>query len=208
MRTDHPAYEIIGKELGSDTRVLDVGCGDGTIGELLSSGGATIDGIEPVESSAAKAEHRIHYVSRATLNDALDDPLLEGDYDVVLCLDVLEHFVDPAEALAHASRFLSPSGVLFTLIPNSGHWSFRRKMLRGDWSYDKWGLFDRTHLRFFDLRTATELCRESNMSVVRCDHLMPKETRVPGFACRLWPSLFALHFLFELRREPAEPAGS
>jgi SAM-dependent methyltransferase len=199
MRTDYPAYQIIGDALAPETRVLDVGCGDGTIAHLLSRTGATIDGIEPVKASAEQAEQKLRYVSRGTLGEALIDPKLGRDYDVVLLLDVLEHFVDPAEALTQASTFLSSVGSLFAMIPNSAHWSFRRKILRGDWSYDRWGLFDRTHLRFFDIRTATALCDNSDLTLLRRACIPAEESKAASLGCRLWPNLFALHFLFEMR---------
>lgn len=204
MQTDYPAYEIIGKALGPKTRVLDVGCGDATIGELLGRHGSTIDGIEPYEPSFVQAVEKLHYVSKGSLEDALEDAKLGRDYDVVLLLDVLEHFVDPGDALAKASEFLSPTGRIFTMIPNSAHWSFRKKILRGDWSYDKWGLFDRTHLRFFDLETATTLCRESGMTIVRVDHIPATGSTLTEFGCRHRPNLFALHFLFELKPSSVE----
>ncbi len=178
--------------------VLDVGCGNGKVGVFLQAAGAVVDGIEPAQSRLEVARTRLRYVSDGWVSAGFDDPGLRDQYDVVAFLDVLEHMPDPVETLDWAVGRLAPGGAIFAMIPNSAHWSFRWKMLRGDWTYTAHGgLFDRTHLRFFSPETAallrpSGLVEESRLysSFGRLSHPRLVATR---------PRLFAMHTSFVWR---------
>jgi 2-polyprenyl-3-methyl-5-hydroxy-6-metoxy-1,4-benzoquinol methylase len=177
--------------------VLDVGCGEGHVGGLLVDAGLRVDGLEPDPTRAEAARAHLPFVRTADLDGAVAAGMPGAPYDAVLFMDVLEHFVDPVDALRTANRLLHPSGKVFALIPNSANWRFRLKVLRGDWRYGDWGLFDRTHLRFFDIRTAVELFADAGMRVDRVTHLTPSTHAIEQRGCRLRPQLFALHTLIE-----------
>lgn len=199
LRQD-PAFGIFASRIAPGSTVLDIGAGFGTVGAFLTERGAAVDGIEPDPERASVAGERLRYVACTTLDGARGSNELADAYDVVLLIDVLEHLVDPVEGLRQAAAFLAPEGRLFLFLPNSAHWKFRLKILRGDWRYHDWGLFDRTHLRFFDLRTAAKLPRQAGLEVVDrwlTDHHGSKVAKL-GIALR--PNLFAFHVLYELRR--------
>ena len=71
-------------------------------------------------------------------------------FDVVLCLDVLEHLRQPASALAHLTTLLAPGGRILISVPNVTHGALRLELLKGKFGYRNSGLLDRGHLRFFD----------------------------------------------------------
>lgn len=199
LRQD-PAFGIFASRIAPGSTVLDIGAGFGTVGAFLAERGAVVDGIEPDPERASVAEGCLRNIVCTTLDDASGADGLSDAYDVVLLIDVLEHLVDPVEGLRQAAAFLAPEGRLFLFLPNSAHWKFRLKILRGDWRYHDWGLFDRTHLRFFDLRTAAKLPRQAGLEVVDrwlTDHHGSKFAKL-GIALR--PNLFAFHVLYELRR--------
>lgn len=199
LRTD-PMLDIVRGRLRPGCTVLDVGCGAGTVAHLLAETGAAVDGIEPDVDLTAAASERVRHLHVGTLQTAVDDSELRDEYDVVLLIDVVEHFADPLEALALATDRLGPDGRILLFLPNSAHWTFRWKILRGDWRYQRWGLFDRTHLRFFDLRTANRLVRDAGLEVEARWHTAPDAGRLGRLGVRLRPTLFAFHVLLELRR--------
>lgn len=201
-----PAFQIIRDRLSPGTRVLDIGCGLGNVGRFLSMSGAEVDGIEPDPARAAVAREVLHHVWTCRLEDASVEGL--GRYDVVTVLDVIEHFASPVEALARTRKFMAPNARLFLFVPNSAHWSFRLKMLRGDWSYHDWGLFDRTHLRFFDPSTATELCREAGFKELGRWYTSPGSGRHGRIGRCLAPAIYALHILFELQDQHASVSNA
>jgi|GEM_PF-3331283 len=179
------------------TRVLDVGCGNGKIGAYLTKQGAIVDGIEPSDSRVDLARQRLSYVSEQWAGPAFNDPRIKQEYDLITFLDVLEHMPEPQEVLEWASQRLASGGAICALIPNSAHWSFRLKMLRGDWSYRSSGLFDRTHLRFFDPDTAAGL-RPESLRQTRVSFSAFGRRPLPQVVA-LRPRLLATHMLFEWR---------
>jgi hypothetical protein len=79
---------------------------------------------------------------------------------------------------------------------------FRRRMLKGDWSYADTGYFDRDHVRFFDTRTARELGRRAELPEIAVEYVpgrLPKPlatwSRGASLATGLRPNLFAGHVL-------------
>jgi 2-polyprenyl-3-methyl-5-hydroxy-6-metoxy-1,4-benzoquinol methylase len=126
--------------------------------------------------------------------------------------DVLEHLVDPWEALRVARGLLAPGGVAIVSVPNVAAWPVRFGLLAGRFDYADFGLLDRTHLRFFTRRSAHELVQAAGYEIERerFVHLerklgpvrraLPLPTSVADRAlARLWPGLFAQQFVMRLR---------
>jgi cyclopropane fatty-acyl-phospholipid synthase-like methyltransferase len=185
--------------------VLDVGCGSGELGVLLSQTAANVDGIELNEERAAEARQRLRTVVNDEGGPSVDADL-PGPYDVVIFADVLEHIVDPAQTLSWAASKLAPDGKVLAMIPNSANWKFRRKILKGDWSYADTGYFDRDHVRFFDVATARRLGTEVGLTETAIEYIperLPKPLnkwyRGASFAADHRPNLFAGHVLVEWR---------
>jgi 2-polyprenyl-3-methyl-5-hydroxy-6-metoxy-1,4-benzoquinol methylase len=148
-------------------RVLDVGCGaGGTARGLRAAGASEIVGIEVVASAAESARTLLDVVHVAPVEEALDE--LEGPFDTVLCLDVLEHLVDPGEVLARLRALAAPAATLQVSVPNARHFSLVLDLvLRGTFGYTDWGHRDRTHLRWFTRRDLIELVTRAGWDVVR-----------------------------------------
>jgi 2-polyprenyl-3-methyl-5-hydroxy-6-metoxy-1,4-benzoquinol methylase len=151
-------------------RVLDVGCGTGATTEAVRSLRSLTwaGGIEYVGEVAAQAAHAFN---RVWVGDAAAAPLEAeipaGSLDLVLCLDVLEHMVDPWSMTRRLAALLRPGGRLIISVPNIRNWKFVwRLATRGDFIYREAGLLDRTHLRFFVRSTAIELATGADLSLV------------------------------------------
>jgi SAM-dependent methyltransferase len=151
-------------------RVLEIGCGSGaTLGWLRQSRRASHTvGVEIVEAVANDAKSNVDEVYCADF-ERVELPARNADFDVVLCLDVLEHMVDPWSAVDRlVTRYLKPGGVLIVSLPNVRHYSVVLPLFfRGRWDYEDAGLIDRTHLRFFTRRTAFGLLSHPKLTVVR-----------------------------------------
>jgi SAM-dependent methyltransferase len=131
--------------------VLEVGCGQGgTLAWLKDQGlAARTTGIELDAPSAAVARRQVDHVIEGDAGTALDN-LPAASVDLVLCLDVLEHLVDPWRAMARLTRALRPGGHVIISVPNIRHYSVTLPLLwSGRWQYEDAGILDRTHLRFF-----------------------------------------------------------
>lgn len=101
--------------LPGSCRILDAGCGSGRNMELLARFGS-VTGLEPAERSAATARARgAGEVVQGSLEGRL--PFESGTFDLVACLDVLEHLEDDGPALRELRRATAAGGRLLVTVP-------------------------------------------------------------------------------------------
>ncbi|MEM9743228.1 MAG: bifunctional 2-polyprenyl-6-hydroxyphenol methylase/3-demethylubiquinol 3-O-methyltransferase UbiG [Pseudomonadota bacterium] len=98
-------------------RVVDVGCGGGILSEAMARAGADVTGIDMAERPlavarlhAAKADVSVDY--QATTAEALAETEAER-FDVVTCLEMLEHVPDPGSTVAACARLAKPGADLY-----------------------------------------------------------------------------------------------
>jgi 2-polyprenyl-3-methyl-5-hydroxy-6-metoxy-1,4-benzoquinol methylase len=152
-------------------RVLEVGCGSGaTLGWLRQTKRSSHTvGIEIFEAAALSARAHVDEVSCLDFEKE-DLPDGHGRFNLVLCLDVLEHMVNPWAVVDRlVVDYLAPGGTLIVSLPNVRHYSVAIPLLfQGRWEYQGAGLLDRTHLRFFTRDTALRLVSHMDLEAVHC----------------------------------------
>lgn len=96
-------------------RVLEVGCGEGIVLAHLAerTPGARFDGLEMDETALARARARCPDVALVR-GDACELPFRDRSFDLVVCLEVLEHLPEPARALREVRR-VSRGGCLLSV---------------------------------------------------------------------------------------------
>lgn len=197
---------------GRGKLVLDVGCWDGQFAALLAQRGYSVTGIERQRWAEGQFPASVQLIE-ADLHQGL--PALPGQFDFIVCADILEHLLDPAAILRGLAAHLKENGKLISSLPNSGNIYFRLVVLSGRFPKDEKGLFDRTHLHFYTghgWQTLFKSCGYTMESapgtpmpftVVWGNRVMASTLeRVYGWLVRLWPSLFAYQFIVSARREP------
>jgi 2-polyprenyl-3-methyl-5-hydroxy-6-metoxy-1,4-benzoquinol methylase len=147
--------------------VLDVGCGEGNYAFYLKERGAAfIAGVEIDSEAAAAASSKMDFVFTGSVEEKL--PFEQGQFDLIICADVLEHLIDPWEALRNMKILLAPDGYLLASIPNLRYAPVLYNILiRGLFRYKISGVLDYTHLRFFTLSTMKEIIEESGFEIVK-----------------------------------------
>ena len=102
---------------------LDVGCGAGLLAEPLARLGATVTGIDASLEVIAVAE--AHAARQGLTIDyrAGDVQALEGQFDLITCMEVIEHVADPAAFVKALANRLAPDGLLIMSTPNATGWS-------------------------------------------------------------------------------------
>jgi len=114
----------------ADKAVVDVGCGGGILSESMHKRGARVTGIDLSEAALSVA--RLHLLESGREVEYLDisaEKLAEqkpGAFDVVTCLEMLEHVPDPASTVAACSALVKPGGSVFfsTINRNPKSWLF------------------------------------------------------------------------------------
>jgi O-antigen biosynthesis protein len=148
-------------------RVLDVGCGAGGLAAGLRSAGAqAVVGVESQPSAAARAREALDEVVVAPVEDAFEQLQAHAPFDTLLCLDVLEHLVDPCVVLSRLRELSRPGAHLQVSVPNARHYSLLRDLLlHGTFGYTDWGHRDSTHLRWFTRRDLVVLVGDAGWQV-------------------------------------------
>ncbi|OKR16077.1 bifunctional 3-demethylubiquinol 3-O-methyltransferase/2-polyprenyl-6-hydroxyphenol methylase [Pseudomonas aeruginosa] len=98
-------------------KVLDIGCGGGILSEAMAQRGASVTGIDMGEAPLAVA--RLHQLESGVAVDYRQitaEQMAEempGQFDVVTCLEMLEHVPDPASVIRACHRLVKPGGQVF-----------------------------------------------------------------------------------------------
>lgn len=153
-------------------RLLDIGCGAGATTKLIRSMHPNLNwagGVEIVAEQAKRAENILDRVWNINIEQVQFENEIEANsLDLILCLDVLEHLVDPWDVVKRLSKRLRPGGRLLVSVPNIQNWKFVKNLLfKGDFYYRDSGLLDRTHLRFFVKATAESLAQSGGLQHVQ-----------------------------------------
>jgi SAM-dependent methyltransferase len=161
----YSSHDWILKLLDHETgpvRILDVGTASGYLGRSLSARGHHVTGIEKDPAMAEAA--RPYYDSFYLADIETFDFSLRREFDYILFADVLEHVRDPAAVLRIYLPALKETGKIIVSVPNVANIAVRSSLLFGKFDYIDRGILDRTHLRFFTLRSLKLM-----MSEVSCD---------------------------------------
>jgi predicted SAM-dependent methyltransferase len=90
-------------------------------------------------------------------------PLAGESFDAIICADVLEHLRDPRPLLNQLHGFLKPGGSVLMSLPNASHLTVVASLLGGRFPYQKNGLLDHTHLKFYGREDLDALLRECGL---------------------------------------------
>lgn len=115
-------------------RVLDLGCGNGAYTVEIAREGAYTCGIDIELVRLTTFARRVAGVSNLDIGCAAGEhlPLRDASFDVVFCIETLEHVADERQTLRELRRVLRPGGVLVLTIPNKWY-LFETHGLRPHW---------------------------------------------------------------------------
>jgi SAM-dependent methyltransferase len=193
LPSNHP-FAILRSQFWPSDTVLDIGCGSGDVGSYLTETGIIVDGIEPEKARADIAQTRLRHVDVGSAGQDING--LADRYTACPFIDVLEHMADPIPALQWAA---SRAESIYAFVPNAAHYSARLKLLRGDWSYQDDGIFDRDHLRFYNLSTMKSMVTAAGLEVVRSWPQIAVPRWAPLKPLDHWPNMFAGAVLLHIR---------
>lgn len=163
-----PIFELCG-ELGEDTRVLDVGCGNGyTCGEFLKRG-CTVVGLDLSESGIAIARQTYSAARFEILaaDSYILEKLNEAAFDIVVSTEVVEHLYAPRDYAHGCFAALKPGGRFICTTPYHGYLKNLALSLVGHWDRHANPLWDGGHIKLWSRRTLTNLLVETGFTNIQ-----------------------------------------
>lgn len=174
--------------------VLDVGCGTGSL-ELAYrrlNPRARLLGIEKDAGAAELATQRLDEVAVADVERDMLPFALDRPIDCIIYGDVLENLHDPWRVVRRHIEALSDEGTILISVPNLEHWSFADRLLRGTWKYERDGLLDEQHVRWFSLETMRDGLLALSLIPYDVHPCVTNASPAEEFTGRITPALIAL----------------
>ena len=180
-------------------RLLEIGCGSGNTLKYIKDN-YQYDwacGVELAHEAAEIARSKVDLVIEGDIEN-MDLQIDPATLDVILCLDVLEHLIDPWGVISKLSTLLKPDGIMIASIPNIRYCHVVITLiLLGKWEYTDKGILDKTHLRFFTRNTAIKLLESSSLTVDIVKDIHPKKSTKIRIANLITFSMFKDFFVYQ-----------
>jgi len=149
--------------------VLDVGCGGGILAEAMGERGAKVTGIDLAEKPLKVAQlHRLETGSavdyRLVSAEALADEA-PGSFDVVTCMELLEHVPDPRSTVYACARLARPAGMVFFSTINRNAKAFALAIVGAEYVLNLLPRGTHEYARFIRPSELSRACREAGLRV-------------------------------------------
>lgn len=148
-------------------KVLDLGCGNGSLSQKIAKKGYEVVGVEDSASGILFARQSVPeccFIQASIYN--LPYAELKSSFDVVVAVEVIEHLLYPRELLRAAKKCLKPSGKLILTTPYNGYWKNLAIALLGKMDHHYSVLWDGGHVKFFSVATLTQLLVEEGFTQI------------------------------------------
>jgi 2-polyprenyl-3-methyl-5-hydroxy-6-metoxy-1,4-benzoquinol methylase len=150
---DRPRMDLLDLIPGGCNHILEIGCGTGATGSVLKEKNPNLIywGLEIDEQAARIAETRLDKVFATDIEKMAHDQRSFEDefFDLIIAADVLEHLYDPWRVMHFLWGFIKKDGKILLSLPNTQNIHLIANLIQGNWTYEKCGLLDATHIRFF-----------------------------------------------------------
>ena len=188
------------------SRVLDLGCGSGKFATRARAAGHRVVGVDRAESEGVR--DRMNLFVRADLNAGIPQQAhVAAGYDVVVAANVLQHLVHPDQLLREIRGVLRPGGQVLVCVPNGVHWYARLRFASGRFDYDRRGLLDADHLRFFTRSSLRRLVARTGYDVLG-EQVGSLPWRGQRALARVLPNLFGYQLVIRLTPHHEDTIGA
>jgi len=172
-----PLHEINPLRLGyidriaalSGKSVLDVGCGGGILSEALAGAGATVTGIDLADKSLSVAKlHLLESGKQVEYRKVAVEVLAEerpAHYDVVTCMEMLEHVPDPAAIIEACAKLVKPGGHVFFSTINRNPKSYLFAIIGAEYVLNMLPRGTHDYAKFNKPSELAQWCRNAGLNV-------------------------------------------
>lgn len=185
------------------SKVLEIGCGSGRLANLLTiRKKCRVYCVEKEPAMAGIARNKC--VEMLNMDIETEElPYERGAFACIILGNVLEHMKEPSKILANLKKYLSDDGFLIYSVPNIVNWHSRMTIFLGKFEYAESGVFDKTHLRFYNLNSAKKLAEDAGYRIIWMDvtpsiYLFKEKLNFLWYGlAKLWKNLFADEFIIK-----------
>ncbi len=194
------------KLIPSGSKALEIGCGSGRLANLLSiKKKCRVYCVDKEPAMAGIAKNKCVEMLNIDI-ERTELPYENGYFDCIVLGNVLEHMKDPSGILTSLKKYLSDDGVLIYSVPNIVNWHSRMTIFSGKFEYADSGIFDKTHLRFYNLNSAKKLAQDAGYRIIGLDvtpsiYIFKEKLNFLWYGLAvLWKNLFADEFIIQARK--------
>lgn len=151
--------EILRRRVGNPggKRLIDIGCGNGSVTALLGSVGFDALGVDPAQDGVRQSK-KAHPELQFHIGSVYDDLAVRfGTFDVIVCLEVVEHLYSPHLLPVTMRRLLQPNGIVVLSTPYHGYIKNVAVSIAGKWDFHHDPLLEHGHIKFWSKTTLTNL---------------------------------------------------
>lgn len=188
------------------SKVLEIGVGSGRLANILSMRKkCKVYCVEKEPAMANIAKTKCVEMLNIDIEET-ELPYESGAFDCIILGNVLEHMKEPTKILTKLKKYLSENGFLIYSVPNIVNWHSRMTIFLGKFEYAESGVFDRTHLRFYNLNSAKKLAQEAGYMITWLDvtpsiYMFKKKLNFIWYRLAvLWKNLLADEFIIRAKK--------
>ncbi|HTS64431.1 MAG TPA: class I SAM-dependent methyltransferase [Candidatus Acidoferrales bacterium] len=152
--------------LPDKARVLDIGCGNGSLTAAWANNGWDVTGIDPSESGIAHAKSCHPHIAflHMPVGPGVVEQFGERSFDAIVSAEVVEHLYAPRQLAESSFRLLKDGGVLIMTTPYHGY--FKNLVMAATGTMDRhWtALWDGGHIKFWSSKTMAILLTEAGFT--------------------------------------------
>jgi methionine biosynthesis protein MetW len=195
-------FDIVSEHVADHAKVLDVGCGDGTLlRRLVESRHVKARGIEIDEENVLSCVTKGLSVLQGDIDEGLNEYYKDNSFDYVMALRTVQVIWNPKKSIDEMLRIGKKVIVSF---PNFAHFRVRfgllfsgrmpkNKLLPYDW-------YNTPNIHLLTIRDFGRFCRENKIKIEQRYYLASLDKR-DTFLARIWPNFFAHFGLYIISRE-------
>ena len=150
---------------GKKVRILDIGCGNGSLSNLIAQQGYEVVGVEESESGVKIAQQSYpdcEFIAASIYDFPYQQ--LENSFDIIISTEVIEHLPYPRELANVAKRCLKNNGTLILTTPYHGYFKNLVLAITGKLDNHFTVLWDGGHIKFFSVKTLSTLLLEQGFA--------------------------------------------
>jgi len=196
------SYALINTGVKDKGEILEFGPATGYFTRYLAEEKKAV--VDIVELSREYADRARVYARDCVVGDIESYNWLEKfknkKYDNIIFADVLEHLRDPWQVLGKTAPLLKEQGSIIISLPNIAHDAVLAALYNGDFSYQDYGVLDKTHLRFFTEATARKMIENAGLRITDVKYVCSNSPSFLGMDCNINDLPEAMRLLLQERK--------